>query len=85
MQGLGIPAEMTLTDRAFLDLTPQGGIDNSKGKNRAQRAYRDATGTNKAGEPFAWRMLQGKVVKVRVAHEVYNGNIQERENQILPA
>jgi hypothetical protein len=85
VQGLGIPAEMTLTDRAFLDLTPQGGIDNSKGKNRAQRAYRDATGTNKAGEPFAWRMLQGKVVKVRVAHEVYNGNIQERVNQILPA
>lgn len=84
LQALGIPAELTLTDRVFLDLTPQGSIDNSKGKNRGQRAYRDATGTNKAGEAFAWRQLQGKVVKVKVAHELYNDAIQERVAAILP-
>lgn len=84
VQGLGIPSEMTLTDRAFLDLTPQGGLDNGKGKNRQQRAYREATGTNKAGEPFAWRMLTGKVVKVKVAHELYNDAIQERVAAVLP-
>lgn len=85
VQAMGIPPELTLTDRAFLDLTPNGGIDNSKGKNRAQKAYRDATGTNKAGEAFAWRMLQGKTVKVKVSHELYEGQIQERVAQILPS
>ncbi len=85
LQASGLPPEMTLTDRVFLDLTDQGGIDNAKGKNRGQRAYRDATGTNVPGQLFAWRMLQGKVVKVKVAHELYEGNIQERVAQILPA
>jgi hypothetical protein len=85
VQGLGLPPELTLTDRAFLDLTPQGGLDNSKGKNRQQRAYRDATGMNVPGVPFAWRMLQGRTVKVKVTHELYEGNIQERPAQILPS
>lgn len=85
VQGLGIPAELTLTDRAFLDLTPQGALDNSKGKNRRQRDYRDATGTNVAGVPWSWRELQGKVVKVKVTHELYQDVIQERVSAILPS
>jgi hypothetical protein len=78
VQALGINPELTLTDRVFLDLTPQGGLDNSKGKNRSQRVYRDACGMNKPGEPFAWRMLQGKTVRVKLTHELYDGAIQER-------
>lgn len=85
IQGLGLPPEFQLTDRAFLDLTPQGGIDNSKGKNRQQRQYREATGLNVAGEPFAWRMLTGKVVKVKITHELYNEAIQEKIAAILPS
>lgn len=85
VQGLGIPPEMTLTDRAFLDLTPQGSLDNGKGKNRQQRAYRDATGLNNAGETFAWRMLTGRVVKVKIVHDLYEDAIQEKIGQILPA
>jgi hypothetical protein len=85
IQALGLPAEMTITDRAFLDLTPQGGIDNAKGKNRQQRAYRDATGTNVPGEAFAWRMLTGRVVKVKIAHELYNEVLQEKIAAILPS
>mgnify|MGYP003658102023 CR=1 FL=1 len=84
VQALGLPGEFQLTDRVFLDLTPQGGMDNAKGKNRGQRAYRDATGLNKPGEPFAWRMLQGRTVKVKLAHELYEGNIVEKVNAILP-
>ena len=83
-QALGLPAEFQLTDRAFLDINPQGGLDNSKGKNNQQRKYREATGLNNPGEPFAWRMLTGKVVKVKVAHELYNDAIVEKVNQILP-
>ncbi len=83
VQGLGLPPELTLTDRAFLDLTPQGAIDNAKGKNRQQRAYRDATDTNVPGEAFAWRMLQGRTVKVKLVHELYEGVIQEKISQVL--
>ena len=85
IQGLGLPPEFTLTDRAFLDLNDAGSIDNGKGKNRRQREYRDATGTNVPGVAWSWRQLQGKVVKVKVTHELYEGNIQERPAAILPA
>jgi len=78
LQAVGLPPELTLTDRPMLDLTAQGALDNSKGKNNRQRIYRDAVGLNKPGEVFAWRMLTGKHVKVKVAHEMYEGNLQER-------
>jgi len=84
VQALGLPPELTLTDRAFLDLTAQGGLDNGKGKNRRQRDYRDATGTNVAGVPWAWRMLQGRTLRVKISHELYNDQIQERPGAILP-
>ncbi|HAN92591.1 MAG TPA: hypothetical protein DCQ33_11005 [Nitrospira sp.] len=83
VQGLGIPPELTLTDRAFLDLNAQGGLDNTKGKNRRQKDYRDATGTNVAGVPWSWRQLQGKTVKVKINHELYNDAIQERVGAVL--
>ena len=85
VQALGLPPELTITDRAFLDLTPQGSLDNGKGKNRRQKDYRDATGTNQAGVPWAWRMLQGRTVKVKINHELYNDQIQERPGAILPS
>jgi len=85
LQGLELPAEFQLTDRAFLDITPQGTLDNSKGKNRSQRMYRDATGLNVPGEPFAWRMLEGRPVKVKLAHELYEENIVEHVAQIFPS
>jgi len=83
VQGLGLPPELTISDRAFLDLTESGGLDNSKGKNRRQKDYRDATGTNVPGVPWAWRQLQGKTVMVKIDHELYNGQIQERPGVIL--
>ena len=85
VQALGINPELTLTDRVFLDLTPQGALDNSKGKNRQQRVYREACDLNKPGEPFAWRMLQGRTVKVKLSHELYDGAIQERVSGIFPS
>lgn len=83
VQGLGIPPELALTDRAFLDLNAQGGLDNTKGKNRRQKDYRDATGTNVAEVPWSWRQLQGKTVKVKINHELYNDAIQERVGAVL--
>ena len=84
VQALGLPPEFQLTDRPMLDITAQGSLDNSKGKNNAQRVYREATGLNKPGEPFAWRMLTGKVVKVKLTHEMYNNSPVEKVAAILP-
>jgi len=85
VQGLGLPPELTITDRAFLDLNAGGGLDNSKGKNRRQKDYRDATGTNIAGVPWSWRQLQGKMVSVKINHELYDNQIQERIGAVLPS
>jgi hypothetical protein len=85
VQALGLSAEFTVTDRPMLDITPQGSLDNGKGKNNAQRIYREATGTNKPGEAWSWRMLQGKVVKVKIAHEDYRGSIVEKVAGVFAA
>lgn len=70
---------LTLTDRLMLDVVPGGGaLDFSVGKNNRLRLYREATGLNVAGQSFSPGMLVGKLIKVRVAHEVYQDQIQER-------
>lgn len=67
---LKLPSQLTFTDRAFVDLTPDGkGIDNGPGKNRRQKEYRDALDMNKPGEPFAWYRIQGRPVKIKLNHE----------------
>jgi hypothetical protein len=77
----------TLSDNVFLDLTPDGSaIDNAPGKNRGQKAYRDALGKNKPGESFSWkRDVQGQVLKVKLRHEMYEGFPQERVAVIMKA
>ena len=82
---LGYSPSFTVTDRAFLDLTPQGGLDNGPGKDRQQKNYREACDLNKPGDTFSWRMLTGRVVKVKISHEVYEGNTQERVANVFKA
>ena len=85
VQAAGLPNEFQFTDRVFLDLNAQGGIDNTKGKNRGQKAYRDALDMNKPGEAFSWRMTQGRNLKVKLVHELYEGNIVEKVAGVFPA
>ncbi len=82
---LKLPPQITLTDRVFIDLTDQNTIDNAPGRNRRQKEYRDALGMNVAGEVFSWRQVQGRVVKVKINHEMYEGQLQERLGALLPA
>lgn len=78
--------KLTLTDRPMIDMLPdKTGIDYSLGKNGRLRTYREATGLNVAGQPFSPRMLVGRMVKVRVTHEEYQGNLQERVGAIAKA
>jgi hypothetical protein len=73
-----------LSEYAMLDLTPDGkGLDNGVGKNRRQRQYRDALDMNKPGDVFSWRKAIGQPVKVKIQHEMYNGEPTERIGNIF--
>ena len=84
-EAMKLPPRITLTDRVFIDLTDQNTIDNSPGRNRRQKMYRDALDLNQPGVVFSWRQVQGRVVKVKIDHEMYEGAVQERVGQILPS
>lgn len=75
---LELPATLVFKDSIMLDLTENGLIDNSKGKNRQLRAYREAVDMNKPGDKFSPRALEGRVVKVKISHELYLDSIVER-------
>lgn len=70
--------ELTFTDRLFLDLTDGGAIDWSPGQNKGLRRYRIALDMNNPGESFSIRRLAGRPLKVRMDHELYQGEVQER-------
>lgn len=80
-----LPPTLRLTDRVFIDLTEQGTIDNAPGRNRGQRMYREATGMNAKGVPFSWRKLEGRTVAIKMKHDLYQGNIQERVDGVFKA
>lgn len=76
--GLGM-ATLVINDGLMLDVHPSGqGLDMGPGKNGALRRYREATGQNKSGQPFSPSMLQGRVVRVKLKHDEYQGNLYER-------
>jgi hypothetical protein len=54
----------------MLDLTDSGNLDMGKGKNISLGRLREATGLNKPGEPFSFRMFEGKMIKARIGHRV---------------
>lgn len=82
--GLSTPV-LTLTDGVMIDRTADGAINYAPGRNGRLRQYRDATGLNTAGQPFSPRMLVGRLVKARITHEEYNGNIMERIGGVAKA
>lgn len=74
---------ITLTDRVFIDLTDQNSIDNAPGRNRRQRQYRDALDMNKPGDVWSWRKATGQPIKVKIDHEIFNNEVQERPGMLL--
>jgi hypothetical protein len=76
---------ITLTDSIMLDLTPQGAIDNSIGKNSRLRLYREALDMNKPGDSFSARRMQGQVILIRIEHREYQGNLMENVGKVAHA
>lgn len=66
----------TVRQSIFLDLTPHGTLDVSRGKNVQLGRLRDALGQNVAGKPWSFGMLVGQVATVHVSHRTDDeGNI----------
>lgn len=82
---LGLGPTLSFTDSIMLEVTEQGGIDYSPGKNGGLRRYRDACNCNQAGQPFSPRMLEGKAVKVKIGHKVYEGEVYDEIQGVAKA
>lgn len=80
---LKLQPQVILTGGGFIDTTPSGAMDWAPGRNRVLRTYRDATGNNVPGQPFSLRMLAGKVVKVKIANELYQGDVLDKISTVL--
>lgn len=68
-----------------IDRTDSGSIDMGKGKNVQLGRLREAFGMNDPTKPFQWTDLGGKSGKVKIKHEMYEGNAQERVDSFLPS
>jgi hypothetical protein len=67
-----------VTHGIFLDITPTGSIDMAPGSNRGLRMYREACDMNKPGDTFSIRGMAGKPVRIKISHDVYEGQPVER-------
>jgi hypothetical protein len=76
---------LPLKDSIMLDLTSNGTIDNGPGKNRRLRNYREATDMNKPGDVFSARKMEGKIVKVKITHDLWEGQPIEKVAGVVAA
>lgn len=70
-------AKVIVRQGIMLDLTPENGIDYSKGKNITLGRLREAVGQNVPGKPWAPSMLNGMFVKVKVKHRIDGEDIYD--------
>jgi hypothetical protein len=82
---LNSQAKVTLQDSIMLDVTEAGGIDLAPGKNTKLRRYREALGMNVAGEPFSFRAMTGRMIKVKIKHDPYEGEIYDKIDSVAKA
>jgi len=76
------PPKVTLTDGIMLDLTPQGSIDYSPGRNGKLRRYREALGLNTPGQSFSFRMMQGRPIRVKIGNRVAEGETYDQIDSV---
>lgn len=69
----------------MLDITENGTLDMSEGKNTNLGRLRDATGLNQKGAPFNMRMLSGRMAKVKVGLREYEGRRFEEVRGVAKA
>jgi hypothetical protein len=80
---LKLQPQVQLTAGGFVDTTPQGALDWAPGRNRVLRNLRDATGQNVAGQVWNPRMLEGKPVKVKITHDMYESDVVDKIGNVF--
>lgn len=70
---LGYPDTYSMKDGILVSLKPNGAIDLGVGANGSLRRYREACDLNTPGEPFSPIMFTGKVITVRIKHDLWEG------------
>jgi|SRR5208337_2464973 len=79
----GQPETVVYTDGILLDLTPDGrGLDWAPGKNTKLTKYRMALDMNTPGQAFSPRQMIGRMLRIQVAHEAYQGEIYDRVGSV---
>lgn len=81
---VGVP-KVVIVDGVMLDITPGGTIDNSPGKNGKMRRYREALNLNQPGQSFSWRMVQGRMIKCKIKHRIYEGEAYDEIDAVAAA
>lgn len=79
-QALGIDmGSVTLSDSVFLDVDAAGRIDwNTPGKNGGLRRYREALDLNKPNDKFSLAVMEGKPIRVKISHRMWEGEAVEQ-------
>lgn len=75
--------KVTVRQDMFLDLTESGSLDMGKGKNVSLGRLREAVGQNDPSRPWSPTMLQGAMARVKVEHEVVNGEAYARVTGVV--
>jgi hypothetical protein len=60
--------KVTVKQGLMLDMTEAGGLDMGKGKNVSLGRLRAAFDLNTPGQPFGFKMMEGRVARVVVSH-----------------
>jgi hypothetical protein len=85
VKALGGLTSVQIVDGIMADTTDAGGLDWAPGKNSKLRRYREALGMNTAGTPFSPRMMQGRMLKVKIKHDPYEGEIYDKIDSVAKA
>lgn len=77
--------KVLIQDGIMLDRTESGAIDYSPGKNGKLRRYREALGLNTPGQSFSMRMMEGRLIRAKIKHESYEGDIYDKIDSVSKA
>ena len=77
--------EVVTRQGLMLDLSESGGLDMGVGRNVRLGRLREALGLNAPGKPFSFRMLEGRIAKVLIKHETYEGTVRDLVDACIKA
>jgi hypothetical protein len=60
--------KVTVKQGLMLDVTDAGGLDMGKGKNIGLGKLREALDMNQPGQPFGFKMMEGRMARIAVSH-----------------